>query len=385
MSSLNLRRIARPDVLRTITFDHLVRLLRTEAGAFIGGHVDLDASQADFDFDGLGELFLNPPEDFPGGLADALHHIQEMEDEDGMALLLEVAPSSVTLSLEEPSGADVACRMWLDHRELLIEVHARRLLLKTKRFVTRRGRPTPMPELTEEKQRELAAHLDGWFAAKHKGENCVRITTSKGKGATWLMIRHGLAVDRRSVIRGGKSASSVERPEKYDVVSYIESRGELSVHAANKGERSLYRTAIGRFLFGDPEYFIDDQKFTFAPLAADDPSEALFCGDIDGIEEVLLKAVAFKFGAIDATERAPKDLLGSWSEKRRAKLKEFVEANQLKKVTLMFRFSDSRKARQVVIEPPDVASYTRDTDEDRVNAWLEARKFIVPTKPDETT
>ena len=85
-----------------------------------------------------------------------------------------------------------------------------------------------------------------------KGLDCVRITYATRGGTTWLMIRHGLAMDQRAVIKAGKTERRVDRPEKYDVVSYVAKRGELSVHTSTKGECEAYPKAIGNHLFGHP-------------------------------------------------------------------------------------------------------------------------------------
>jgi hypothetical protein len=67
MSSLNLRRIARPEILRSVSFEHLVDLLNSEAETFLVDEVelDLDADEKDFDFDALAAVLADPPETFP--------------------------------------------------------------------------------------------------------------------------------------------------------------------------------------------------------------------------------------------------------------------------------------------------------------------------------
>lgn len=382
MSSLNLRRIARPEILRSVSFEHLVDLLNSEAETFLVDEVglDLEADEEDFDFDALAGVLADPPETFPPGLADALHHIHEMADEDGLELLLDASTLPEIKALIDPSPADVALRMWTLEREVLVRVHAQRLIFKTKRYETYRGKPMPLPKLSDTVLAPIVEHLNGWFDAKKKGADCVRITHATRGATTWLMIRHGLAMDQRAEIRHGQTERRVGRPEKYDVLSYVAKRGELSVHTTTKGECEAYRTTIGRVLFGDPEHFADKEKFTLQPLA-DHGDDALGCDDVEGIEAVTLKEVHFRYGGPDGREtihRAKKDLFAAWGQYRPN-----LESKALAKATFLITFTDSpKKPRTVKIEKPHVASYGRDGDEDLVNEWLEKRGFIVPLKSD---
>ncbi len=384
LSSLNLRRIARAEILLAVSFEHLVGLLNSEAGVFLVETVklDLSAAEAVFDFRTLAAVLADPPETFPPALADALHHIHEMSDEDGLELLLDATGSREVRSLVDPSPADVALRMWMLERDVLVRVHAQRLILRTKRYETYRGRPAPLPKLTDAALAPVVERLNRWFDEKKKGSDCVRITHATRGDTTWLMIRHGLAVEQRAEIRQGQTERRVGRPEKYDVVSYVAKRGELSVHTTTKGECDAYRTTLGQVLFGNPEHFADKEKFTFRPLA-DHGEDALVCDDVEGIDNVTLKEVHFRYGGPDGREtihRAKRDLFAAWSGiLHRPKL----DSTALSKVTFLVTFSDSpKKPRTVKIERPHVASYGRDGDEDLVSEWLEKRGFILPVNDD---
>ncbi len=387
MSSLNLRRIARAELLRTMSFDHLVGLLTSEAERFLvdTARLDLRASEEDFDFDALARLLASPPESFPPGLADALHHVHEMADDDGLELLLEATGSAEIMALADPSPADVALRMWMIEREVVVRVHARRLVFRTKRYETYRSRPAPLPPVTPTLLAPIIAELNAWFDGKKKGADCVRVTHATRGSTTWLMIRHGLAMDQRAEIRHGKTERRVGRPEKYDVVSYDARRGDLAVHATTKGECEAYRTTLGSTLFGDPQHFAPREKFTLKPLA-EHGEDALTCSDVAGIENVTLREVHFRYGGPDGREtihRAKKDLFLAWSElEHRPRL----DNRALAKATFLVAFSDNpKKPRAVKLEPPRVASYGRDGDEDLVNVWLEKRGFILPPMADDGT
>lgn len=376
MSSLNLRRIARAEILRTVSFEHLISLLDAEGGTFvIAAGLDLTVPEDAFDFSTLAHVLANPAEAFPAGLADALHHIHEMADEEGMELLIEAIGDRGILEVgDEVSPADVALQLWLADRELLVREHAKRLLFKTKRYETYRGAMRPMPSIDEAHIEPIRLFLNGWFEAKKEGCDCVRITHASRGDTTWLMIRHGLAMDQRAVIKGGRTERRVDRPEKYDVISYVAKRGELSVHTTTKGECEAYRKAIGEHLFGDANHFHNAEKFTFEPLALLG-EDALVCDDVEGIDNVTLREAHFRYGGEngrDVIHRAKRDLFASWGE-----YVPKMDGKVLRKVGLMVTFADSAKPRAVKIELPHVTNYSRDSDEDLVNAWLEKRGFII--------
>lgn len=378
MSSLNLRRIADAEVLQRVSFHHLVDLLKEEGGDAIASRFDLGLPHDDFPFEDLARILANPPDDFPIGLADALHHVNELADDDGLEKLLDACTHPEVHKLVDPTAADVALRVWMLDRDTLLRVHAERLVYKIKRYETFRGKAgIELAEPDEAALQALHDTLDDWFEKRKKGRH-TRVSFAQRGKTTWILIRHGLAMDRRAVIRGNKTHSALERPEKIDVVSYVAPRGELSVHATTLGERELYRKALGKHLFGDEEHFANREKFTFDPILRDGEA-ALEWEGVSGILGVTLREVCFRYGGTEKHEeiqRAKKDLFASWGDKIPDR-----KFKYLHRAVFLVQFDDgSKRPRSVKIERPHVASYGREADEDVVNEWLERQGFIIPMK-----
>jgi hypothetical protein len=157
--------------------------------------------------------------------------------------------------------------------------------------------------------------------------------------------------------------------------------GELQINACSPQEKELYRTMLGKHLFGSEEMFPGADKYTLAPLRADGAA-SLACDDVEGIEWVRLREVQFFFGGNRwelVTHKADDffELLAS----REAP---FPEGGRLVRATFHVKFQGpgSRKPRTVVVKPSNVAQFTRDDDSVLVERWLVARGFVLGNRTD---
>ncbi len=385
MSTLNLRRFASPAVLKTIDLGALVDLLDKEAGDYLSRHLTLTRDPDAFDHVALARELANPREGFPGALADALHHIHEVADEHGLEAMLETMDErGIDLGLgETATPADVAVRLWLYDRELVERAHAERFVVRPKVFESWMGRSQTPPSLgmpAPDKLAALEGALGEWFDEKRRGRHCKVFAFSRPDG-TWFLVRHGMPMERRGIIKDGDSTSSFERPEKYDVVAYVPERDELNIHAGTKGEKQLYRVEFGRHLFGDADYFPDTGKFTLEPLLTLG-EDALACEDIDGIEGITLREARFLYGGAVpevVTRRAPRGDLFAVLDARGQRL-----TFHPFQASFLVKFTGARCPRTVTLKPPNVAIYQREADEDVVCRWLQARGFLrTPARTDE--
>lgn len=384
MSTLNLRRFANPAALKTIEIGALVDLLEKEGGAYVGDHLHLVRDPATFDYPALALLLANPRDGFPVKLADALHHIHELADPDGLEAMLDaIDDRGLHLGLGvDPSPADVAVRLWLADHDLLERTHAERFIVRPKSFESWLGKGTavnklPAPDATVRAAMEAA--FDDWFDKKKRGRHS-KVFAFERADATWFLVRHGQPMDRRGIIKGGTSTSSFERPEKYDVVSYVHERDELNIHAQTKGEKQLYCVEFGRYLFDDPDYFPDTGKYTLEPLITDG-EDSMACDDIDGIESITLREVRLFYGGAEpeaVTRRAPKGDLFAVLRARGQELRKLPF-----QASFLVKFAGSKNPRTVAIKPPNVATYQREADEDVVCRWLKARGFLKAVRADE--
>jgi hypothetical protein len=384
MTTLNLRRFATPAALKTIEIGALIDLLEREGSAYVSATVPLVRDAETFDYPALALLLANPREGFPVRLADALHHINELADADGLEAMLEaIDERGLALGLgSESSPADVAVRLWLRDHELLERTHAERFIVRPKSFESWMGRGItngPLAEPTRAVLASLEEALDDWFEKKKRGRHS-KVFAFRRADATWFLVRHGQPMDRRGIIKAGESTSSFERPEKYDVLSYVPERDELNIHAQTKGEKQLYRVEIGRHLFGDPDYFPNTGKYTLAPLLATG-EDSLACDDIDGIEWIKLREVKLFFGGAEPEVVTRRAVNGDLFAVLRARDKELTMRPFQASFTV--KFVGAKNPRTVRLKPPNVATYQREADEDVVCRWLKAREFITAKAGDE--
>jgi len=379
MSALNFRRFANVGTLKKVHIDYLVDLLEQTGGSYVTDRVKLVRDEEEFDYEKLVELLLTPEDGFPVKLADALHHINEMSTAEAMNDLLEAAEEN-ELELDvgdDPTPADVALQIWLADKDLLEEAHAeQQLFLRARSFEYSLGKakgPTSFTPPTTAVRKALEAALDAWFVKRKRGPHSrVFVFPDAKEDEVWFLVRHGEPMDRRGIIKGGESAVSLERPEKYDVVVYNTKRDELRINAASKGEKALYVMEFGRHLFGDKDYFSSDGKYTLEPLR-DLREEALECDDVPGLEWVRLKEIHYYRGGSqkEIEVRKAQDYFASLRDQGRS----MPPKAPIIRAKFEVKFDNAKTTRVVAVTPPNRAQYTRDEDSVAVEVWLEERGF----------
>lgn len=203
MGAFNPRKFVNPDTLKRVSFGNLVLLLTKTAGAYLSSagddgapRVDLGADEASFDYDRLAYVLLHPDDGYPDDLADALHHIAELADGEGVELLQEQMGDALDLSKlgEEPTPADIALRAWLLDRNAVEVVLGRQFLDRQKSFTSFLGpdlRGPKLPKLTEATLDPLVRYLKAWYLQK-KGSDFVRVLPYERGDATWFLVRHAM-------------------------------------------------------------------------------------------------------------------------------------------------------------------------------------------------
>ena len=156
------------------------------------------------------------------------------------------------------------------------------------------------------------------------------------------------------------------------MIIYDASLDLLGVNAETKGERDLYRRTLGNLVFGKANYFGEGDVFTLAPIRAVGPN-ILKWDDIEGLKRVRLLEVVRVIGG----DPARIDIKRS-SDLFKALGTHWQEALARGKITSAkfgFLFDDSSRERGVHIRL-DSARYDRDSDAERVEAWLRERGFF---------
>jgi hypothetical protein len=376
MSHLRLRRFSRPEVLRTIDADRLRELLAPYASELSRRGFNLPKNSGQqVNCLHLAELLADPSIALPDELSDALHLIDEMATADGLdritaACQLRGRPLDTRFKL---TPADAAVALWLNDRELLRRQHAEALLRRPRCYRSFQALVFPPPVVsppTETQLMALARDLDDVFEARHRGRGTEVRRAHDGRILAFL-IRHG-GPYRREGRMDGRTVQY--RPERYDVVRYHSQAGELQVNAGSEWERQLYRSAFGRLLFGNPVFFPGLCRFTLEPLRRAGEA-ALACADVPGIERIVLREVhqvvgmeRERFEILRATDLFADDEF------------EIPAAARLTGANFAVTFHGARRARTVVIRPPNVAQYTRDADSTVVEEWLQRRGFMLEKK-----
>ncbi len=217
--------------------------------------------------------------------------------------------------------------------------------------------------------------LNDWFETEKRGRGTRVFPFFRDEGV-WFLVRHGQPYKREGTLENGQSASVYYRPEKFDVLIYNPEIGELAIHAGTKGEKQTYCKLLGRHIFGSKTFFDIEGaagKFTLRPIV-EDWRACVACDDIDGIEEIRLSELQFRHASAqyhievhkaDDVFRALEDIQRSLPAKAK-----------LLRAGFKVKFRNSVRPRTVVIRPPNITIFDRESDSDLLNEWLSVRGFI---------
>ncbi|MFL5240593.1 MAG: hypothetical protein ACJ8FY_00670 [Gemmataceae bacterium] len=384
MATFTLRRFSSPETLKAIAPVRLLAFLKPHRPFFLSRGVKLpqSASNGGLNYEELAKVFMTPDTRTPKDLIDSLYFVDEMSTPEGMDSLLSEANQN---RLKLPAGsdhspADVAVQICLLDKEILERKHAENFAIEFlakvrsfESFQTDRSRVPEFKRPTDKQLKALAKDLDDWFEEKKRGRGSRVLLFEKDDGI-WFLVRHGDPFKREESIEGVKAASVYYRPLKYDVLVYSPHVGELRINARSKGEKQLYRTKLGKHLFGDEDIFPATEKYTLDPLR-EFGEDSLALGDIEGIDWIKLREVQFFFGGNpwEVVTRKSDDIFTLFKSRE----KPFPEGGRIIRATFKVKFSDAKTPRSVVIKPSNIAQFTRDDDSERVEQWLEARGFII--------
>lgn len=386
MASFHPRRFAAPRVLRAVDRARLLAFLdpfRPYLGAR-GVALPNPAGGEPVPYDALTAALIAPDDATPPELIDALHHVDAVATEDGMAALLAAArPAGLVPDAgDELTPADLAAHVWLRDRALLERVHAEQFLTAPRSFEYFRTAAEVPPAFvvpTAEALAALEGDLNDWFAA-HKRGRTARVFAFDRPDGPWFLVRHGEPFKREESVVAGEPAGVAYRPLRYDVLAYDTDRGELAVHAQLKGQKALYRAQFGRHLFGPGECFPDTLKYTLEPLRRG--AACLACADVPGLERAVLRELHYAWGGAHAEYEIARaaDLFAALRERGGRSV---PYAPKLARAVFALTFAGARRPRLVTVKPPNVALYARDEDAGPVERWLRARGFLdVHADPD---
>lgn len=377
MPTFNPRFFSEPDRLKTIKPGRLITFL----GAFApylsarGFHFPSGPDES-LDYQRLATILMHPDDHAPRAMVDALYYVHEMSDDDAFDHLVGLAKENGVSLDPDVSAGDVAVELWLKAPDVLQSAHAEASASRQKSFTYfsgMTGRARSFPHLPAARIKDLENDLDDWFD-EHKRGTGSRVYVFDRGGKVWIAIRHGQAFRREGSVRNGKSATEYYRPEKHDVLIYDIELDNIGVHAATKGETNLYLDRIGRYFFGDPDYFPSEARFTLDPLFYDGAA-SLNCEDVPGLERVrLIEYLRVRDGELKERESyKATDVFEAFNARGRT----FDTDGRLVKGVFAVSFPGVKKPRTVTIRPSNIASFERDADSELVESWLRKRGFIL--------
>lgn len=379
MATFKLRKFSHPDALRAISPARLVKFLRPYEGYFTARAVALP-EDGDLDYEQLVGVLMNPDEDVPARMVEALYFVHEMADDNVLEGLLSAARTRhLELDLDdEPTAADVAVAVWLAAPDLLQEMHAESYVARPKSFeyysgATRRRRS--FPQYNKEKLAEIAARLDLWFVEHKRGDGTKVFVFPHGE-KVFVLVRHGATMWREGSIKKGERGVAYYRPEVHDVLVYDTAMDLLGLKAGTKGEKTLYREVLGGMLFGDSNYFAERFELSLDPLRERGP-EVLACEDVPGMNSATLVEIRRFLGG-EAKERQinqATDLFKASGDRWQQRL----GFGKLVGATFEVTLGDghAERTRKVTISPPNFAKYDRDDDDaEIIEKWLRRRELM---------
>jgi hypothetical protein len=375
MATFNLRRFSEPEALKQIEERHIRRFL-LQYDDYLGKRgMNLDHRRK-LDYDRLVTVLIDPDDDMPVALVDALYMIHEMATEEAMEDLLDVLPDlpdeqrTAIETTPDLTAADLAVQVWLVAPHLLESKYELQFMENRRSFDYYLANEPPRESYVHPSGPTIHAleeDLGAWFASRKKGD-VVRVFVFPKEDEVWFLVRHGETFRREAKIGG----TVFYRPEAHDVLIYNPISGELKINASSPKEKQAYRRAFGTHFFSGENHFrSSSSKYTLERLRTDGP-DSLFCGDVVGLDWIRLKEIIYYWGgpAGEIEIRRAGDVFAAL-EARGGK----IQKTRIGAARFEVKFSDSKTTRSVTIRPPQVAKFTRDSDGKLIERWLENRGF----------
>jgi hypothetical protein len=245
----------------------------------------------------LWRLLTEDGAELPAELLEALSRVDEMADEVGHDLLLEMAAKTdaqLGSMNDQLDARALALWAWLDHRQLFHAGYGRKVVGRMRRFREFEGRASAevaMPDAGA--LHALEQELGEAFASRRRSRFC-RVRAFHDGDALGFMVSHGRIYRSDEAIEedGGDPRESWVgyRPQQHDLVVYDNRLSRLRVKASDAPTLRLYCQAFGRALFGDGHWFRVGRVVSLEPLVELGRAALL---PTAGIREVRLKALRF--------------------------------------------------------------------------------------------
>ena len=263
------RTFGQPDVLKTITPEILIQILKPcQAFLEAAGLSWPELPDGEIDYLRLAAILASPDERMDSQLVEGLHVITAVGVDNNFDELLDIARRNFIEVDLEATACDLAARIWLVEPQILQLKDRKQMVDRRRKYETFRARD---PEIVVPVERlppdlgPLQLDLEGSFQSKKRGIGCVIVRTDVG-GEVHFLIQHGQPCKRVPSREGAQSTCTFFRPERTDKVIYDSVHNELRINASSPWDYRLYREKFGLHLFGDSQKFVYAEKYTLAPL-----------------------------------------------------------------------------------------------------------------------
>jgi hypothetical protein len=205
----------------------------------------------------------------PAEMIEALFHVSEVANDQGMeALLLVASKSGIELPDGDLSPADLAMHIWLYDPDLLRRANCERIVIHFQSFYCYMNKTLEAPEFaipTDQVLRQIEDRINRHNRSRRRG----------GGAAVWMyefdhevafLIRCGGSLKRDEIMDNDVCKASIRRPVGYDLVVYNIESGELRIRAELIGERRFYCRIFSEELFGDLEFFEHGETFDLSVI-----------------------------------------------------------------------------------------------------------------------
>lgn len=373
------KRFSNIGLLRRFNFDLLYQFLLPYRDYLCGKH---DFRWTDnllmFPYHDLVKIFATTDEEMPVPLRNGLFFVDELATPKAADALIAKLRDENMVIPGVLTQEDLALYTWMRNPGILESLHAELHMLRIKRFERCFGRCPAWPDLSREALIALEDALNDWFDSLNKGRG-VQVMVYERGGTIWFHLRHGeLLKSDCDLQNNGVTKRIVYRPERYDCIGYTPHECELLIHAETKREKKAYCQLIGKILLRDENFFHFGEnaaRYTLDPLK-DRGRDALACSDVDGLDRVLLTELHAIFPGRGKYREVYKSENGLFEDWEKYELK-IPDKSEFVRASFLLHFAGLRRPRILTVCTPDVTIFERDTESERIMAWLKNRRFAV--------
>ena len=379
MATNHFRRFSDIAFLRRLDFELLLTFLRQfEKYLTHERSLKFDENLLTFQYQHLAEILLTPDSDMPMELVEGLYFVHELAQKTSEETLYRHLEKAGIFPPEHLPVEDLLLLTLIEKPEILDYLHAEQYLVRPKKFETLFCRSDCSPTITDDTMRLVETELNEWFSTQRKGRG-VRIFHFVRPDGLWFLVQHGKQLKCDFTHEdNGDSRRIVYRPGTFDVLCFLQDRGEFRIHTATKKEREQYGRLFGRHFFGNDAFFQkgnDQKKYLLDPLKTLS-KHTLACSDISGIKSVELLEIHVTHDERDnlrETYRTETNLL----EHLEILAGRLTGDITIVRATFRLTFDGDSKARCVTVCAPNVTIYDREVDGLLVDRWLKSKGFLI--------